>query len=116
MNEPTQTRGPRASDVSGFDKILLESIDEGLLSLSKSVRHLIFYYLEKDFSLKKEDLPRKLEVFSSGLERILGAGGAVVERFVAEKLYSKLGLEYDTSLNLVDAVVFARKKAAGKAS
>jgi hypothetical protein len=87
------TREPRARGTSDFDKILIESVDEGLLSRSKSVRHLIFYYLEKDFSLKNQDIPQKLDVFSSGL-----------------------GLEKAEKLRSVDAVALVRKKAMGKIS
>jgi hypothetical protein len=38
----------------------------------------IYKYLEEKYSLKQEEIPNELEIFSEGLERYLGDSGASV--------------------------------------
>jgi hypothetical protein len=78
-----------------FEKILLESIDEGLKVLGESGKHMVFFYLERNCSIRKCDIPKNPEAFVRGLEKIFGAGAPVLEKMILRCMYSKLGLKYE---------------------
>jgi len=75
---------------------LLDAIDEGmLLLLGENSRKAVYYHLEKDYSLERNEIPKKPEAFADGLKKIFGAGSAVIEKFVLVSFYSKLGLKFE---------------------
>jgi len=78
-----------------FEKLFIEAVDEGLGTLGESGKHMIFFHLDKSYSVKKHDIPKRPEAFAKGLEKIFGAGATVLERLILKSLYSKLGLEYE---------------------
>jgi len=78
-----------------FDKLFIEAVDEGLDVLGKSGRQMIFFHLEKSYSIKRHEIPKKPEAFAAGLEKIFGAGASVLEKLIVKSLYSKLGLKYE---------------------
>jgi len=81
--------------VKDFDKLFIEAVDEGLGVLGESGRQMIFFHLEKSYSIKRHEIPRKPEAFAAGLEKIFGAGASVLEKLIVKSLYSKLGLKYE---------------------
>ena len=78
-----------------FDKLFIEAVDEGLNVLGESGRQMIFFYLEKSYSIKRHEFPKKPEAFATGLEKIFGVGASVLEKLIVKSLYSKLGLKYE---------------------
>jgi hypothetical protein len=78
-----------------FDKILLEAIDEGLAVLGDGGKHMVFFYLERNCSIRKHDIPKNPEAFVRGLEKIFGAGTTVLEKMILKRICSKLGLKYE---------------------
>lgn len=78
-----------------FEKLFMESVDEGLKVLSESGRQMVFFHLEKSYSIKRQDIPKKPEAFAKGLEKIFGVGALVIEKLILENLYSKLGLKHE---------------------
>jgi hypothetical protein len=78
--------------VEPFDQILLESIDEALLSLGEGVKVSIFYHLQDLFRVRKEEIPQKIEFFSDALEKIFGIGARQLEILFMKNLHSKLTL------------------------
>jgi hypothetical protein len=82
-----------------FDKLFIEAVDEGLDVLGESGRQMIFFYLEKSYSIRRYEIPRKPEAFAEGLEKIFGAGASVLEKLIVKSLYSKLGLKYEDKEN-----------------
>lgn len=78
-----------------FEKLFIEAVDEGLEALGESGKHMIFFHLEKSYSIKRHEIPKKPEAFAEGLEKIFGAGASVLEKLIVKSLYSKLGLEYE---------------------
>ena len=77
-----------------FEKLFMEAVDESLTVLPKSGREMLFFHLERSFSIKRGDIPKKPENFVDALEQIFGAGAHVLEKLIVKNLYSKLGLEY----------------------
>lgn len=77
-----------------FEKLFMEAVDEALKVLGESCRQMIFFHLEKSYSIKRHDIPKKPEAFAAGLEKIFGAGASVLQKLILENLYSKLGSRY----------------------
>jgi len=78
-----------------FDKLLIKSVDESLKdTFGEIATDIIYKHLERNYSLKQEEIPKKLEVFLEGLEKFFSSGATVVEGLVLERLCSSLGLEY----------------------
>ena len=95
-----------------FDEIFIEAVDEGLRVLGESGKQMIFFYLEKGFSVKKHEIPEKPEAFAQGLEKIFKAGALVIEKVIIENLYSKLGLKHEETSNysFIDYVKKAKEE------
>ena len=75
----------------GFEKLLLEAVDEGLSSLGDSSKQMIYFYLEKTFKIKKRDIPYKIEEFADAIEKIFGLGAKFLEILIMKRLYEKVG-------------------------
>jgi len=78
-----------------FEKLFIEAVDEGLGTLGESGRHMIFFHLDRSYSIKRHEIPKRPEAFAQGLEKIFGAGASVLEKLIIKNLYSKLGLKYE---------------------
>jgi hypothetical protein len=90
-----------------FEKLLIKSIDDSLKdTFGEVAAQIIYKHLEKNHSLKKEEIPKKLEVFTEALEKYLNSGVIVVEDLVLKKLCSNLGFERprEECLSFVDYV------------
>jgi len=94
-----------------FEKLFIEAVDEGLGTLGESGKHMIFFHLDRSYSVKKHEIPKKPEAFARGLEKIFGAGASVLEKLIVKSLYSKLGLKYEDveSRQFADYVNYVRK-------
>jgi len=78
-----------------FKKILLQTIDENLKQIfQETATHIIYQFLENNYSLKREEIPEKLETFMEGLQEFFRSGAHVIEQSILKELYSNLGLEY----------------------
>jgi hypothetical protein len=73
-----------------FEKLLLEAIDEGLFSLGESAKQALYFHLERNFDIKKQEIPQKIEEFAEALEKILGAGASFLEILIMKNIY-KIG-------------------------
>jgi len=85
---PTSESFPRNR---GFKKILLEAVDEGLSSLGDSTKQTIYVHLEKNFKIKKQDIPNKIDEFTNAIEKIFGNGAKILEIQIMKHLYEKVG-------------------------
>jgi len=74
-----------------FEKLFLEAVDEGLAYLGESTSRTIYYHLERDFNIKKQDIPRKIEAFADAIEKIFGDGAGLLEIEIMKKLHEKVG-------------------------
>ncbi len=52
----------------------------------------IYKYLEKNYSLRRSEIPEKIDVFAKGLEDFLSSGAYLVERKILNDIYSSYGL------------------------
>ena len=78
---------------------------------------IIYEFLENHSRLKLEEVADKPEVFSAGLERLMGSGAKVIEILVLKKLYRKLGLKFEEKkgYGFPDYIKELRKSAVAKA-
>jgi hypothetical protein len=53
---------------------------------------LIYRYLERNYSLKEDEIAEKIDVFARGLEEFLSSGAYAVERKILDDIYSSYGL------------------------
>jgi hypothetical protein len=58
----------------------------------KEATHLIYKYLERNYSLKHDEIAEKIEVFAMGLEGFLNSGAYAIERKILEDIYANYGL------------------------
>jgi len=72
-----------------FDELLIESIDEAISSLGEPVKNA-FYLNLQNWSIKKKDIPTKLEEFSRILHKIFGLGACRLEMKFLKNLNSKI--------------------------
>lgn len=79
----------------GFEEILLEAVDEALSSLGDSAKQVIYFYLEKTYKIKKQDIPHKIEEFADAIEKIFGLGAKFLEILIMKRLYEKVGGVFD---------------------
>ena len=78
------------------DDLLLSVIDETVRHIfTEAGTKVIYDYLMNNHHLKLEEFAEKPEVFSAGLERLMGSGAKVIEILVLKKLYRKLGLKFE---------------------
>lgn len=85
-----------------FEKLLLEAVDAGLSSLGDSSKHAIYFHLDENFSIKKEQIPSRINDFAGAIENIFGIGANYLEILIMKRLYEKVGgtLEWDDSARL----------------
>jgi hypothetical protein len=90
-----------ANKSSKFDELLLMTIDETMnYVLGKTNTAIIYRYLEAN-SCTKEEIPRKLEFYSSALRDLIGNGrgqmlgaACILEETIAEAFALKLGKSF----------------------
>jgi hypothetical protein len=54
--------------------------------------HMIYRYLENNYSLKRNEVSAKIDVFAEGLEEFLRSGAYVIERKILDDIYSTYGV------------------------
>lgn len=76
-----------------FERLFMEAVNENLEFLGESGRQMALFHLERNYAIKRQDIPKKPEAFAKGLEEIFGAGASVLQKLILESLYSKAGLK-----------------------
>jgi phage gp36-like protein len=73
-----------------FDKRLVLVTEKVLKEIfGDAATNSICKYLEKNYDLKLEEIPSKLDVFSRALESYLDSGATVVEEIILKNLHTK---------------------------
>ena len=82
-----------------FDKLLLCSIDEALMSLGESVKKSTYFNIENKFKMAKKDIPENLPQFQNGIEKIFGVGARFIMILIMKNLYAKIGRPFTMEKN-----------------
>jgi len=76
-----------------YDDKVSKAIDTVLRKIFGDEATLIIYkYLENCYSLRREEIVEKIDVFTEGLEKFLRSGAFIIERKILEDMYSSYGL------------------------
>ena len=79
-----------------LNKVIVNTVDEELKKIFGETATLVIYgYLENNFSLKREKIPEKIELFSQGLNKFFGSGAYMLEKTILANLYSSFGFTYE---------------------
>ena len=78
-----------------FKELLLEAIDAALSLLGDSSKQVVYFYLEKNFNVKKQDIPDKIEEFTIVIERLFGHGAKILEIEIMKNLFVKIGSAFE---------------------
>jgi hypothetical protein len=57
----------------------------------KEATRLIYRYLESNYSLKRNEISEKIDVFAEGLENFLRSGAYAIEQKILDDIYSSYG-------------------------
>lgn len=74
-----------------FNQLLLEAVDEGLSSLGESAKQAIYYHLEEDFNITRQEIPQKIEGFTAAIEHIFKSGAPHIKILMMKRLHQKAG-------------------------
>jgi len=85
----TRLRLKKETANENFKMLLLEAIDESLASLGDSAKQAIYFYLERNFQIKKQDIPDKVDEFVAAIEKIFGEGAKILEIQIMKWLNEK---------------------------
>ncbi len=77
-----------------FEELLLEAVDKGLSSLGETCKQSIYFHLEKNFKLNKQDIPFRIEDFTEAMENIFGVGSKVLEIRIMKNLFQNMGYPF----------------------
>jgi PAS domain-containing protein len=70
-------------------------MDETLEQVFKGVGvQVIYASFEKNFQLKRDEIVKNPDMFSAGLERLMGSAAIVIEKLIIKNLQRKIGLDY----------------------
>ena len=81
--------------IEKLESLLPKMINETLKQVFKEDgAKAIWVFIENNSHLKREEIAEKPEVFSDGLERLLGSGAPVIEKLILKNLHHELGLKF----------------------
>jgi hypothetical protein len=102
---------------AAFDKFLLHAVDEALNSLGKSVRQSIYFHIENQFSMNRNEISGNLQEFQAGLEKIFGTGARFIESLIVKNLYTMIGrpmvMEKSEQFRFIECVDAAKQSYVG---
>ena len=78
-----------------FDEYLIEAIDEALTSLGTPVKNMVYFQLENNFNIPKNEIPEQLGKFSDIIHKIFGFGASRLEIIFIQKLCSKITVKIE---------------------
>ena len=78
--------------IEDFDDVLIETIDETLSSLGELAKNAVYFHLQNNFNMKKNEIPKKINDFSDIIQKIFGSGACILEIKFMETLHSKINV------------------------
>jgi len=93
------------SSESELERRIILCVDAGLQILGNGGKRVIYYYLEKNFMLKRKDIPKKPKKFLKGLDSMFGEQGKdLIEKWIVEKLKITFNLKQQSKITFAKAV------------
>jgi len=95
MNKMSNLREIRAKREE-LSEFLMKIIDCSLKEIfGEHAVSIIYDYMERRLSLRREEIPERIEDFREGLREFLSTGACVVEKAILKKLYKNYGLDFE---------------------
>lgn len=92
-----------------LEKRIMQCIDDGLQALGDEGKKAIYYHLEKNFTLKREEIPKKPEIFWKGLNSIFGEEGAdTIGKWIIRKLRMSFYLKQRSKITFAEAIAMIK--------
>jgi hypothetical protein len=98
-----------------LDDLVSESIDEVLTELiGTKPKEAVYDYLERNYSLARDNIPKNLPKFIELLESTFGRGSRTICKGIARRMFEKLGWEFTEvrGFELLDYLEAARARVA----
>ena len=80
-----------------FDQYLSEAIDEAMTTLGEAVKSTLYQHLDVDFSMPKQEIPRRIDEFDDIIHKIFGLGACRLEIKFMKILNLKICANSDAS-------------------
>ncbi len=79
-----------------LDGLLDDSIDQVLGDLlGTKAKEAIYDYLERNYSIAREDIPKNIEKFFTLTEKMFGKGSKTIARCIMKRLCEQLGWKFE---------------------
>jgi len=85
-----QIRKNQKQSEEEFKAIIIESVDEIFASFSNLDKQAVYLHLEKNFNIKKEEIPCKMDKFVDAIEQMFGIGAKLVEMRIIKALHKRI--------------------------
>ncbi len=93
---PAIQREPAIFDsLDAGEDTVMKMIEDGLDALGENVARVILHHLEVSYSLKRNQIPRKLDIFKKALRDMFGEGSLTIEKIIVETISRKTGISID---------------------
>lgn len=110
---PMTLRKPVVVDpLSTSDEFIVKMIEEGLDALGENVARVIVHNVETRYSLKRNQIAKKPDLFVKALRDIFGEGSLTIERIIVGTMRRKTGIPINgkENCNLSDTVAYIRER------
>ena len=110
---PMTLRKPVLLDpLSASDEFIARTIEEGLEALGENVAKVIIHNVETCYSLKRNQIAKKPDLFMKALRDIFGEGSLTIERLIIENMRRKTDIPINgkENCNLSDTVAYVRER------
>lgn len=99
------------ADDKGFNGKISQCIDRALDTFGEGVKESLYYQIEKQYNIPKEEFVSKPAEIIEHLKKFLGATGSeFVEKLVVREIGKSFGLRFDVNTSLSIAINEARSK------
>ena len=75
-----------------YETLRNEAVDEGLSLLGDSGKNALYFYLEKDYNIKKGDVCSKVKDFSDALDKTFGVGSVFIKTLIIKNYFQKINM------------------------
>lgn len=109
--EKDRLREPSKKVASTIENKIVQCVDEGLQIFGESAKEAIYFYLKRNFQLKKTEIPEKPETFCKAITSLFGEDGAkLIEEFILQKMRLCFKLKHRSRLTFVKTVLNLKAK------
>ncbi|MDA4130486.1 MAG: hypothetical protein OK457_06920 [Thaumarchaeota archaeon] len=89
---------------------ILHSIEKAFDNFGFTVKLVVFHQLEKNYGIKREDIPLKMDVFATAVDNFFGVGALKVRAAIVHELRISFGMAHLEKYDLLSAVKEAHRQ------